>query len=295
VQIVNVIPGIEWWVFHRGPSSVRLRRLPRHPGFAAIVLLAAATGLFAAPATGPLRVHPTNPRYFTDGSGKAIYLTGSHTWANFMDRGPSNPPAAFDYSAYLEFLRKHHHNFIRLWTHELFNEEDAGGDADPVGYAAPLPWQRTGPGNAWDGKPKFDPILMDALEPLSNFEGVRKAIKPGDRLKALNLAEARRESARRAMGQTLTYASRINLAAMYPRDDLASTSCCLADPGKEYLVYQPRSEEFWVDLPSGIYRREWFNPAKGEGTDVGRIEVKGGKVQFNPPFKNDAVLYLKAQ
>lgn len=31
-------------------------------------------------AIGPLRVHPTNPRYFTDGRGKAIYLTGSHFW-----------------------------------------------------------------------------------------------------------------------------------------------------------------------------------------------------------------------
>ena len=26
-------------------------------------------------ATGPLRIHPHNPRYFTDGSGRAIYLT----------------------------------------------------------------------------------------------------------------------------------------------------------------------------------------------------------------------------
>ena len=29
---------------------------------------------------GPLRVHPANGRYFTDASGRAIYLTGSHTW-----------------------------------------------------------------------------------------------------------------------------------------------------------------------------------------------------------------------
>ncbi len=29
-------------------------------------------------ATGPLRVSKVNPRYFTDGSGRAIYLTGSH-------------------------------------------------------------------------------------------------------------------------------------------------------------------------------------------------------------------------
>jgi len=45
-----------------------------------------------AKAAGPLRVHQANPRYFTDGSGKAVYLTGSHRWANLMDRGPSDLP-----------------------------------------------------------------------------------------------------------------------------------------------------------------------------------------------------------
>ena len=37
--------------------------------------------------TGPLRVDPANLRYFTDGNGKAIFLTGSHTWDNFQDMG----------------------------------------------------------------------------------------------------------------------------------------------------------------------------------------------------------------
>jgi hypothetical protein len=37
-------------------------------------------------ASGPLKIHPDNPRYFTDGSGKAIYLTGSHTWAVLHER-----------------------------------------------------------------------------------------------------------------------------------------------------------------------------------------------------------------
>ena len=44
-------------------------------------------GLFAAEAKGPLRVHPENPRYFTDGSGRAVYLTGSHVWNNWQDQG----------------------------------------------------------------------------------------------------------------------------------------------------------------------------------------------------------------
>ncbi len=44
-------------------------------------------------ASGSLRVHPTNPRYFTDGtktsngSLRAVYLTGSHYWNNLQESG----------------------------------------------------------------------------------------------------------------------------------------------------------------------------------------------------------------
>jgi hypothetical protein len=31
---------------------------------------------------GPLRVCQDNPRYFADGSGRAVFLAGSHTWFN---------------------------------------------------------------------------------------------------------------------------------------------------------------------------------------------------------------------
>ena len=66
-----------------------------------LALPAAVSGLSAtspgpapeeAPARGPLRVHPDNPRYFTDGSGRAVYLTGSHTWNNLVDMGRNVPP-----------------------------------------------------------------------------------------------------------------------------------------------------------------------------------------------------------
>lgn len=68
-------------------------------------------------ACGPLRVHPTNPRYFTDGAGRAAYLTGSHTWGNLSDFNERWPP--FDFPAYLDFLERHHHNFTRLWHGSL--------------------------------------------------------------------------------------------------------------------------------------------------------------------------------
>src|SRR6188508_1146015 len=74
---------------------------------------------------GPLRVHPENRRYFTDGTNdaagglKAVYLTGSHTWDNLQDSRERDAPATiFDYTAYLKFMREHGHNFMRMWMWE---------------------------------------------------------------------------------------------------------------------------------------------------------------------------------
>ncbi|MBM4083536.1 MAG: hypothetical protein FJ272_02005 [Planctomycetes bacterium] len=57
---------------------------------------------------------------------------------------------------------------------------------------------------------------------------------------------------------------------MTPRNDLASTQYCLADPGKEYLVYLPEGGEVTVDLTaaSRTLAVEWFNPRTGAA--VGR-------------------------
>lgn len=65
---------------------------------------------------GTLRVSEINPRYFKDNSGEAVYLTGSHTWNNLVDMGPTEPPEEFDFPPYIEWMKKYNHNFIRLWT-----------------------------------------------------------------------------------------------------------------------------------------------------------------------------------
>ncbi len=57
-------------------------------GFAAMVSIGSLAGHAENIARGPLRVLPGNPRYFTDGSGKAIYLTASHTWSNLARHWP---------------------------------------------------------------------------------------------------------------------------------------------------------------------------------------------------------------
>ena len=45
----------------------------------------------AAPATGPLRPHPTNPRYFADGSGRLVYHVVSFADSEKDCRRPLSP------------------------------------------------------------------------------------------------------------------------------------------------------------------------------------------------------------
>jgi hypothetical protein len=102
---------------------------------------------------GPLHVSAVNPRYFTDGIGRAIYLTGSHTWPNFEDVGVTDPPAAFNWTGYLDFLVQHHHNVMKLWRWE---QAKWSAETPTVVWIDPMPYLRPGPDTALDGKPKFD-------------------------------------------------------------------------------------------------------------------------------------------
>ena len=96
----------------------------------------------------PLRRHPSNPRYFADAAGRAVYLTGSHHWDNLIDNGER--PGGFDFERYLDRLEAWGHNFIRLWAHEAWTHD-----------LHPRPYLRTGPGTALDGGPRFDLTRFD--------------------------------------------------------------------------------------------------------------------------------------
>ena len=116
-----------------------------------------------------LKADSRNPRYFSDTEGKLVYLTGSHTWHSLRDIGYTDPPEVFDYDGYLACLRKHNHNFFRLWARELTSHKFFD---DPMRYATPFPWRRTGPGTASDGKPCFDLSKFDE----SYFERLRTRV-----------------------------------------------------------------------------------------------------------------------
>ncbi len=429
------------------------------------------------PAKGPLRLHPRNPRYFTDGSGKVVYLTGSHTWTNFQDGDERKTP--FNFNAYLDFLVQHNHNFIRLWSWQ-----STGAWIFPA--ISPHPWERTGPGLARDGKPKFNlhrfnqayfdrlrsrvlaaqqrgiyvsvmffvggnvdvpdewerhPFhrdnnvngidgdvdgdgkgsetmtmsdhprvnavrklqlayvrkVIDTLNDLDNvlFEIVNEGgsrewdwflvnfiheyekskpkqhpvgltghgresneemlaspadwFSPGarewpdlrtdprpvearwrkvsildtdhlwgeggdyrwvwksflrghnpiymDRIAALtgdnrgDIPGA--EEVRKAMGHTRTMAERINLAEMEPHPELVSTTYCLAQPGKDYLVYLPDGGEVTVNLSAalGTMKVEWTHPVTGKLV-MGGTTQGGAERKFTSPFSGDAVLRI---
>ena len=487
------------------------RRVPAPLGFfiSALVLCFACSSLALAgeertpltpvrnpTASGPLRKNPANGRYFTDGSGKAIYLSGSHTWANMLDRGQLSPPGVdFDYAAYMKWMVDHNFNFMRLWTAELPNAGPGPDYAEGNFVGPPYRWRRTGPGVATDGGLKFDLTKLDqsyfdrmrertmiagkngiyvsvmlfngfewqfdtnpkdgdpfvesnninhiscpgtcpsdtALmsEAVWNIEAayIRKVVDtvndldnvlyevsnesgspysdywqfrvinlvkqyeatkpkqhpvgmtsqwrggsdltlynshadwfsagshvpPSDGTKviindtdhAYGWGDLRHDGQaaqrswvwedftagdnvafmdpyltkwpernhpggntadpevgvrvdpywnviRDAMGSAETYANRMNLVAMTPQGSLSSTGFCLANPGVEYLLYQPYPKAFTVRLPAGTYQFEWFDPSTNRVAATGTITVSVGEHEFTAPFAGDAVLYLHA-
>jgi hypothetical protein len=124
-------------------------------------LIGPAVTAQADPAKGPLRIHPANPRYFTDGtkgpdgSLRAVYLTGAHTWNNLVDMGRSDPPEPFDFPL-PGLLERHHHNFIRLGVgfDRLGYAASRAGKDFITSCAATLGANRSR--QAHDGKPRFD-------------------------------------------------------------------------------------------------------------------------------------------
>jgi len=101
------------------------------------------------------------------------------------------------------------------------------------------------------------------------------------------------ETLRNAMGRAKTYADKANLAAMTPQNTLASTAYCLANPGHEYVVYQPRTDSaFTVSLKAGAYHYEWFNPSTGAVASSRQFTASAGEKTFTAPFSGDAVLYI---
>jgi collagenase-like protein with putative collagen-binding domain len=109
--------------------------------------------------------------------------------------------------------------------------------------------------------------------------------------------DKRWENVRATMGYIRSYADRMNLIAMAPRNTLSSTEFALANTaavGSELLVYSPSGGGFSVNLShtTRTFSVEWLNPATGVKTAAGTVRGGSASQAFNPPFSGDAVLYL---
>ena len=102
-----------------------------------------------------------------------------------------------------------------------------------------------------------------------------------------------RETFRKSMGDTLTYAAKMNLTSMTPQGSISSTGYALANPGSEYLVYLPLGGSTTLNLSgvAGTFNVEWLDPVSGTVVS-GELITGGGINSLTAPFGGDAVLYI---
>ncbi|MGH8304028.1 MAG: Ig-like domain-containing protein [Steroidobacteraceae bacterium] len=112
-------------------------------------------------AAGPLSAAGTSmpaSNYFKVGGGSTVVLLArSHTWNDLQDEDNSSGSTTFDFNAYVSFLKSHGMNSTILWHKDLptYCNWGAGGTWT-MDSSTGMPWLRAGPGNASDGKLKFD-------------------------------------------------------------------------------------------------------------------------------------------
>src|SRR5688572_28257063 len=109
-----------------------------------------------ASVNGLLRVHPANPIYFTDDSGKAIYLSGHQIFVDLQDNTFDKAliygnQTVLDWAWYIQFLKSRNLNYVRSWSEFTTGSASGGPRATPMAYE-----RVEGSGNALDGLPKFD-------------------------------------------------------------------------------------------------------------------------------------------
>jgi hypothetical protein len=108
--------------------------------------------------------------------------------------------------------------------------------------------------------------------------------------------DAQWEPIRRSMGYALSLARQLDLKTMAPRNELASTGYCLAEPGRKYIIYLPLDNQVRVDLSAydRTFQASWLDPS--QGNSKGGDDVQGGRqVILRSPFSDgDSVLVLTA-
>jgi hypothetical protein len=146
----------------------------------------------------------------------------------------------------------------------------------PLTVQHPWAWRNFTRGNL--------PILMDC-----KHQGLAWWTGPG-----FGPGHPKWQQMRNALGIIRSYTNRMDLASTIPQDhgtNPSSTGYCLYNNGVEYMVYQPNTIYFTVNLPAAIYDYEWIHPYNGFHSS-GFFNWSGGNYSFTPPFDEDSVLYI---
>ena len=97
-----------------------------------------------------------------------------------------------------------------------------------------------------------------------------------------------------ALKNILSIAKTLPMEKMLPSRTIASTGYALVFQQQEYLIYQPASGQFRLNLigARGPFSVEWINPVTGEKTP-GPAFPGGCAIDFTPPFEGEILLHLK--
>lgn len=119
---------------------------------------------------GPLIVHPDNPRYLRDTTGKTILLAGLETQVAIQDRPPDvagTGTLAGGWSGWLSKLITHRINYTRLMT---FESTSFVSWSPGTGNITPATWyKRSSTPGADDGGNKYDLDQFNEAQPIASF------------------------------------------------------------------------------------------------------------------------------
>jgi hypothetical protein len=108
------------------------------------------------PSSKALAIYPPNPAYFQSADGRPIIMIGDYEASPTAPTGiPIDPNS--DYQVFFDTLKDNGLNFAKLWIfYGVEAEYDSETPFDEYHRFNILPYLRTGPGLANDGRPKYD-------------------------------------------------------------------------------------------------------------------------------------------
>ncbi len=115
------------------------------------------------PGTGALSILPSNPAYFLSADGKPVILIGDYEGSPTAATGTTTDPN-YDFRLLFDTLQTNGFNFARLWIfYGLESEWNSETFPDAYHRYNIMPYLRTGPGMANDGRPKYDLTQFNPL------------------------------------------------------------------------------------------------------------------------------------